>query len=149
MPQSLSRILIHLVFSTKDRRPLIQRPHWNETHAYMAGVLRNEKCPPITVGGVEDHVHLLFGLSRTLTIAEVVEKVKTSSTKWAKSHFGNATFCWQNGYGAFSIGMDQLDTVANYIRNQERHHEKLEHKDEFRELLNRYEVSYDERYVWD
>ena len=105
MPQSLSRILVHLVFSTKDRGPMLTPAIRRELHPYLAVVLRENDCPALEVGGVEDHVHLFFGLSRTVAVAKVVEAVKTSSSKWIKTKgLEFAGFHWQGGYGAFSAG---------------------------------------------
>src|SRR5437764_12391877 len=104
MPQSLSRILVHLIFSTKDRAPALTPEIRAELHPYLAVVLREDDCPSLQVGGAEDHVHLLFGLSRTRTVAQVVEKVKTSSSKWIKTKdMAFSEFHWQSGYGAFSV----------------------------------------------
>lgn len=150
MPQSLSRILIHLVFSTKNREPLLTPPIQTELHPYLAGVLDNIECPSLQVGGVEDHVHLFFGLSRTVTIAQVVEKVKTSSSKWLKTKSpALAEFHWQQGYGAFSVSRSDADAVVMYVREQAKHHHKMSFQDEYRALLKKYEVPYDEKYVWD
>jgi REP element-mobilizing transposase RayT len=150
MPQSLSRILIHLVFSTKNRERVLTPAIQTELHPYIAGTLDNIECPSLQVGGVEDHVHLFFGLSRTRTIAEVVERVKTSSSKWIKSKGASfAGFHWQSGYGAFSVSQSDADAVVTYIRNQAQHHQKMTFQDEYRRLLERYQVSFDEKYVWD
>ena len=150
MPQSLSRILIHLVFSTKNREPVITPEIRTELHPYLAGTLDKIDCPSLRVGGVADHVHLFFGLSRTRTIAEVVETVKTSSSKWLKSKGPEFSgFHWQSGYGAFSVSQSDADTVVNYVANQESHHRKMTFQDEYRKLLERYRINYDETYVWD
>ena len=150
MPQSLSRILVHLVFSTKARQRFVTESLQPELHAYMAGTLSQIDCPSLQVGGTDDHVHLLFGLSRTRTIAEIVEKVKTSSSKWMKSKGASfRDFQWQAGYGAFSVGPPQVDATIAYIRNQAHHHRKTTFQDEFRRLMASYSVGYDERYVWD
>jgi len=150
MPQSLSRILIHLVFSTKNREPRLTPALQTELHPYLAGILDQIQCPSLQVGGVTDHVHLCFGLSRTRTIAEVVETVKTSSSKWIKTK-GNALadFHWQSGYGAFSVSQSDAETVVAYIRDQARHHQKMTFQEEYRRLLERYQVAFDEQYVWD
>ena len=150
MPQSLSRLLTHLVFSTKNRECIHTPAVQAELHPYLAGVLDNIECPSLQVGGVEDHVHLLFGLSRTRTIAEVVETVKTSSSKWIKTKDGAfAGFHWQSGYGAFSVSQSDADTVVAYIRNQAQHHQKMTFQHEYRRLLERHRVAFDEKYVWD
>lgn len=150
MPQSLSRILIHLVFSTKSRERVLTPAIQTELHPYLAGTLDNIECPSLRVGGVEDHVHLFFGLSRTRAIAQVVETVKTSSSKWIKTKGAAfADFHWQSGYGAFSVSQSDADTVGAYIRNQAQHHQRMTFQDEYRRLLERYQVVFDERYVWD
>ena len=150
MPQSLSRILIHLVFSTKNRERVLTPGVRTELHSYLAGTLNNLECPSLQVGGTEDHVHLFFGLSRTRTIADVVEMVKTSSSKWIKTKAAEFTdFHWQSGYGAFSVSQSDADTVVAYIRNQTQHHQKMTFQEEYRRLLERYQVAFDEKYVWD
>jgi len=151
MPQSLAKILVHLVFSTKDRRPLLRdRMLREEMHRYLGGILANLDCQPIIVGGVEDHVHLLCALSRTCEAAELMKEVKRGSSLWvkAKSH-DLQEFAWQNGYGVFSIGFSQMESVRGYIAGQEEHHRKVSFQDEFRQLLRRYKIEFDERYVWD
>ena len=151
MPQSLSRILIHLVFSTKNRERILTPAIQTELHPYLAGTLDNIECPSLQVGGVEDHVHLFFGLSRTrTTIAEVVETVKTSPSKWIKTKgVAFADFHWQSGYAAFSVSQSDADAVVAYIRNQAQHHQKMTFQDEYRRLLERYQVAFDENHVWD
>ena len=150
MPQSLARILVHLIFSTKDRAPILTPAIRAEMHPYLAVVLRENDCPSLRVGGVEDHVHLFLGLSRTLTVAKVVETVKTSSSKWIKTKGPEfAPFHWQAGYGAFSVSQSDADAVVRYIESQEEHHRRTTFQDEYRKFLERYQVAYDERYVWD
>ncbi|SRR5258708_3540898 len=150
MPQSLSRILVHLVFSTKNRERFLTTALQTELHPYLAGVLKGIDCPSLQVGGVEDHVHLFYGLSRTRTIADIVETVKTSSSKWIKTKGAAlAGFHWQSGYGAFSVSQSDADAVAAYVVNQAKHHQKMSFQDEYRRLLERYKVQFDERYVWD
>ncbi len=150
MPQSLAKILVHTVFSTKDRRPLLRdRPLREELHRYLGGILSNLDCQPIIVGGVEDHVHLLSSLSRTHTAAEVVKEVKRGSSLWLKTKSAElADFAWQSGYGMFSIGFSQIASVREYIAAQEEHHRKVSFQDEFRQLLRRYAIEHDECYVW-
>jgi len=149
MPQSLSKVLVHLIFSTKHREPLIGPEIRPRLHAYMVGILDNLKSPSLQTGGVADHVHILCLLSRTISQAELVEEVKKSSSKWMKAEGGVPGFSWQAGYGAFSIGESQADTVIKYIQNQEEHHRTVTFQEEFRKFLERYKVAYDERYVWD
>ena len=150
MPQSLSRILIHLVFSTKNRVAVLTPGIQSELHPYLKGTLDGIDCPAIQVGGVEDHVHLLFGLARTRSIADVVETVKTSSSKWIKTKGREFTdFHWQAGYGAFSVSQSAVEAVIAYIQNQAEHHRSMSFQDEYRKLLRKYRVEFDERYVWD
>ena len=151
MPQSLAKILVHTVFSTKDRRPFLRdKLLRDELHRYLGGILTNLDCQPIIVGGVEDHVHLLCALSRTCDAAAMVKEVKRSSSVWLKTKSPDlADFAWQNGYGIFSIGFSQIESVRDYIAGQEEHHRKISFQDEFRQLLRRYEIEFDERYVWD
>jgi REP element-mobilizing transposase RayT len=151
MPQSLSKILVHTVFSTKDRRPYLRdRALRDELHRYLGGILTHHDCLPIIVGGVEDHVHLLSTLSRTCEAADMVKEVKRGSSLWIKTKSPDLQdFAWQSGYGIFSIGFSQIEAVRNYIAGQEKHHEKVSFQDEFRKLLKRYAIACDERYVWD
>jgi putative transposase len=151
MPQSLAKILVHTVFSTKDRRPFLRdKMLREELHRYLGGILTNLDCQPVIVGGVEDHVHLLCALSRTCEAAAMVKEVKRGSSLWLKVKGPEmADFAWQNGYGIFSIGFSQLAAVRDYIAGQEEHHRNISFQDEFRQLLNRYEIEFDERYVWD
>ena len=148
MPQSLSKVLVHLIFSTKHREPLIGLQIRPRLHAYLVGILDNLKSPSLQAGGVADHVHILFALARTISQADLVEEVKKGSSKWMKTE-GVPTFSWQAGYGAFSVGESQADTVIRYIQNQEHHHRKMTFQEEFRKFLERYKIAYDERYVWD
>ena len=151
MPQSLAKILTHTVFSTKDRRPFLRdQPLRDELHHYIGGILHNLDCQPIIVGGIEDHVHFLCALSRTCDAATMVKEVKRGSSLWIKTKSANLKdFAWQNGYGIFSIGFSQIEPVKQYIAGQEGHHNKISFQDEFRQLLKRYEIEFDERYVWD
>jgi putative transposase len=151
MPQSLAKILIHTVFSTKERRPFLQdKALREELHHYLGGILTNRDCQPLIVGGVADHVHLLSTLSRTESVAEVVKEVKRGSSLWLKTKTSDLhAFAWQNGYGIFSIGFSQVQTVRHYIAQQEEHHRRVSFQDEFRQLLRRYEIEFDERYAWD
>jgi putative transposase len=151
MAQSLAKILLHLVFSTKERRSFLRdQPLCEELHRYLGGILTHLDCQPLVIGGVEEHVHILFVHSRTATVADVVKELKRGSSVWLKTKSPTlAEFSWQNGYGVFSIGQSQVDDVRAYIAGQEEHHRKNSFQDEFRRLLQRYEVEYDERYVWD
>ena len=150
MSQSLSSILAHLVFSTKNREPFITPAIESELHPYMATVLRELKSPSLAIDGTSDHVHVLFSLARVVTIADLVEELKTSTSKWIKTK-GNEfrKFHWQRGYGAFSIGQSNVEILKRYIRNQKAHHRRVTLQDEYRKFLSAYGIDYDERYVWD
>ena len=151
MPQSLAKILVHTVFSTKDRRPFIRdKSLHEELHRYLDGILTNHDCQPLAIGGVEDHVHILSTLARTCAPAEMVKEVKRGSSIWLKTKRPDLhDFAWQNGYGIFSVGFSQIETVRQYIAGQKEHHRKVSFQDEFREFLKRYKIDFDERYVWD
>lgn len=150
MPQSLSNILIHLIWSTKDRYPWLTPGIREKMHAFLAGAVRQLACEAYRVGGVADHVHLAVRLSRTLSVADLVKEVKTASTKWLKEQDPVfAGFHWQQGYGAFSVGMSQKETLLHYIDTQEDHHRARTFQDEYRDFLRKYGIDHDERYVWD
>jgi len=148
MAQSLSRVLIHLVFSTKNREPLIIHDHRDRLFDYLGGTLNGLKCPPVIVGGMPDHVHLLFVQARTLSLSEIVEELKKESSRWAKTAI-HPDFYWQNGYGAFSVSPTKVKQVSDYIANQERHHRRLGFQDELRGLLRKNGIEWDERYLWE
>ena len=148
MPQSLANVLVHLVYSTKDRAPCLTREVRMDLFPYAGGVLRNMQCPLLQIGGIEDHLHMLIRLPRTMTLAQVVEKTKTSTSKWLKTR-GLHDFAWQSGYGAFSIGTDQTERTVSYIQTQEEHHHTISFQDELRGLMREAGIELDERYVWD
>jgi REP element-mobilizing transposase RayT len=150
MPQSLSFVLVHLIFSTKDRLPVLNIEIREELFAYLATVARNDGCECYRVGGISDHVHLALRLPRTRSVAEITEELKGASSKWLKTKSPKLSrFAWQRGYAAFSVGPADLDALVEYIANQEEHHRKRSFQDEFRAFLKRYGVEFDERYVWD
>jgi putative transposase len=151
MPQSLANVLLHIIFSTKNREPHLRDRHLrDDLHAYLAGTLANLGCPALIVGGVSDHVHILCQLSRTTTIADLVQELKTESSKWLKERDRSlAGFYWQNGYAALSVSQSNAPRVRDYIAAQEEHHRTRSFQDEFREFLRRHKIEFDERYVWD
>jgi putative transposase len=151
MAQSLSCLWTHLIFSTKNRFPFLSDKVLRaEMHAYLAEMLRNQNCETLIVGGVEDHTHSLFALSRTLPIARVVKEVKRTSSGWIKQAWPRlARFHWQGGYAAFSVSQSNLENVIRYIENQEEHHKRVTFQDEYRAFLKAYGIEYEERYVWD
>jgi REP element-mobilizing transposase RayT len=151
MPQSLSAVYIHLVFSTKHRRPLLRdAAQRGALHAYLGSVSKTLDCPPILVGGAEDHVHLLCRFGRTIAQADWVKELKRVSNLWLQEQAPDyADFQWQGGYADFSVSQSNLAEVTKYIAGQEEHHRKLSFQDELRALLRRHEIEWDERYVWD
>lgn len=149
MPQSLAQIYVHLVFSTKDRECFIVPDVQPRLHAYLAGTLNAIDCSALEIGGMPDHVHLLFRLGRTITLSDMVKEAKVESSKWMQEEGGVPMFAWQAGYGAFSVSASQLEVVTEYIRHQQEHHKTRTFQDEFRALLERYQVSYNEAYMWD
>lgn len=151
MPQSLAQIYLHIVFSTKDRRPLLDDPTVREEmHKILGAECNKLDCPVLCVGGVEDHVHILCRLGRTISIADLVKETKRESTHWVKQKWSRpGEFHWQAGYGAFSISPTHVDAVRAYIANQKEHHCRESFQDELRRLLTKYRLEWDERYVWD
>ena len=151
MPQSLSSVYVHLVFSTKNREPfLLDADIRKEMHAYLGGVSKTLDCPPVIVGGVEDHVHLLCQMARTITQSDWVKEIKRVSSIWIKQRNpASAAFAWQAGYGAFSVSASLLDLTREYIAHQDQHHKTQSFQDEYREFLRKYGQEWDERYVWD
>jgi putative transposase len=150
MPQSLAAILVHLVFSTKNREPFIQSEIEQELFPNMATTCQSVNSPALIINGTMDHVHLLVKLGRKTAIADLVEEVKSSSSGWIKSKGSHyQRFYWQAGYGAFSIGQSGVDALKTYIANQKEHHRNRTFQEEFRGLLQRYGCEFDERYVWD
>jgi putative transposase len=151
MSQSLANLLVHIIFSTKNRYPFFaNRDIRSEMHAYLGGTCNNLDCLVLIVGGISDHVHILSKLSKNISVAKLIGEIKRESSKWIKTK-GRILekFAWQNGYGAFSVGKSEVEKVRAYILNQEEHHRKRNFQDEFRQFLKGYEIGYDERYVWD
>ncbi len=150
MPQSLVRLHIHLVFSTKKRERIITDEVRGSLHSYMAGILWNIGCAPVLINSVEDHAHLLFNLGRTTAVSRAVEEVKRCSSKWIKTQgpeFGS--FAWQCGYGAFAVSESGVEPVRRYIARQREHHMRRTFQQEHRAMLHRHNIAFDERYVWD
>ena len=150
MPQSLTRLYAHLIFSTKNREMWLDeaiRPH---VHAYLATTTRDLNAPWVVVGGVADHVHILFDMGRMVAPVKFVEQLKRESSKFVKT-FGAryAGFYWQRGYGMFSVSPKNRDEAEHYVRNQEEHHRRTSFQDEYRAMLTRYGIEFDEQYVWD
>lgn len=150
MPQSLSKVYVHITFSTKNRKDLIDENIEARLYEYLGGTCKGLGCPPIQVGGYKNHVHILCILSKKIAQVKLLEEVKKQSSKWIKTQGERyKKFYWQDGYGIFSVNPSEIDVVIKYIQNQKEHHQKRSFKDEFRLFLKKYNVEYDERYVWD
>ncbi len=150
MPQSLSAVYLHAVFSTTDRCPFLTNIDLRHSlHGYLGEISKRLDCAPLRVGGVEDHVHILARLSRTVTQADWIKELKRASSLWLKSQPSLAGFSWQGGYGCFSVSVSNLETVTAYIENQEEHHKKLTFQHELRALLKKHGEAWDEKYLWD
>jgi putative transposase len=150
MPQSFHILNAHIVFSTKQRRPLLHETARPRVWAYLSGILRNQGCTAITVGGVADHVHILCNLSKQHATAVIMEELKRDSSKWIKQEFPDlGGFYWQTGYGLFSVSPSHHEAVRQYISRQEDHHRNEDFKTELLRILKKYQAPYDERYLWD
>jgi len=150
MPQSLASVYLHIVFSTKNRAPFITADLRPRLYPYLAATALGNATKMLDIGGVEDHIHLLLSFGREVTIADTVKTLKTASSRWVHDTFPNRReFAWQTGYGAFSVGYPDLEDVRNYLARQEEHHKATTFQEEYRALLQRYGLNWDERYVWD
>jgi putative transposase len=150
MGQSLVKNYIQIVFSTKHRKPMILPPIENELHAYIGGICNRLNCTVIKVGGYTDHVHILCMLSKNVALAKLLEEIKSHSSKWMKTKGSNYhDFYWQNGFGAFSVKPSEVEHVITYIADQHQHHCKTAFQHEFIDFLVKYDMEFDERYVWD
>jgi REP element-mobilizing transposase RayT len=150
MPQSLAQILVHLVFSTKNREPFLSETIRDELHAYIGGIVENQGGTLLKAGSVSDHIHLLIAHPRVCSPSDLVQEIKISSSKWLKTKSAEfARFHWQSGYGMFSISPIHRGALEQYIATQAEHHRKVSFQEEYRRLLEKYGVSSDERYVWD
>ena len=150
MSQSLAKVYVHAIFSTKNRDGLLADNWREECFGVLGGAANTLGCQSLIVGGMSDHVHLLFQLARTISLADAISKIKSGTSAWVNQSRGLTTpFHWQNGYAAFSVSQSSLDAVREYIFRQPEHHAKQSFADELREWLRRYEIAWDERYVWD
>jgi REP element-mobilizing transposase RayT len=147
MPHTFTNLLAHVVFSTKDRLPLINAEAQPRLHSYMGGILRELKVTPLIVNGVADHVHMLVGLPPAASVSDTLRILKTNSSRWMHETYGKP-FAWQSGYGAFSVSQSNLAAVREYIARQEEHHRRMNFKEEFVSLLRRHNVEFDELQVW-
>jgi len=149
MAQTYTRLLYHIVFSTKNREPWID-PAWRpDLHTYIGGIIRNRKGELLAAGGIPDHIHLLVRLAADRAVSDVVRDIKAVSSGWLHDERGVMPFAWQGGYGAFTLSPPAIPDVTEYINNQVEHHARATFRDEFLDLLTRHEVEYDERYLWD
>jgi len=150
MPQSLSKVILHIIFSTKDREAWLNHDVRPRMHAYVATVCRDLTAEALRVGGVADHLHIVTTLPRTVSQAEMIEAVKTTASKWIKGLDPKyKQFYWQRGYGAFSVSPSQLNDVIEYVSHQEEHHRSRTFQEEYRDFLSKHDIQFDERYVWD
>jgi REP element-mobilizing transposase RayT len=150
MAQSLTKVYIHAVFSTKSRAPVLADEWRDELFHILGGTANNLGCQSLVVGGVADHVHMLFQLGRTITIADAIGRIKSTSSAWISQSRGLPVPCrWQGGYAAFSVSQSNIEDVRAYIRRQPEHHARTTFQDELREWFRRYEIEWDEQYVWD
>lgn len=151
MSQSISKLYCHATFSTKGRNHWINEQICDYLHAYMASILKNLNSPPLIINSMPDHVHILFRVSKTITIADVMEEVKKSTSKWMKiQQNGEPSFYWQRGYGAFSLSGSHLNVVTKYIANQKKHHKHMTYREEVERLMRKYKVKeYNPEYYWD
>jgi putative transposase len=150
VPQSLAQILVHVVFSTKNREPALADAVHTELHAYIGGIIAHHHGTLLKAGSVSDHMHLLIAHPRTSAPAELIQDIKTGSSKWIKSRGARYNqFHWQAGYGIFSVSASHRPDIASYFENQAEHHRRVSFQDEYRTMLRQYGIEYDERYVWD
>ena len=150
MPQSLSKVIVHIVFSTKNREHWLDSNVLPRMHAYLAVICRDLGADFVHACGVADHVHIVTTLPRTVSQAQVIEQIKKPSSKWIKALDSRyRRFFWQRGYAAFSVSPSQLDAVLQYVDAQKEHHRTRTFQEEYRELLRRHGIDFDERYIWD
>ena len=149
MASTYTSLTYHIVFSTKHRRPSLTDAIRSETYNYIAGIIANKHGQVLEMGGVPDHIHLVTSCSPTIALADFVRDIKANSSKWLREDKGRRDFQWQTGYGAFSVSRSQIDAVQQYVRNQPEHHRKRSFEDEFRDILKRHGISFDEKYLFE
>jgi REP element-mobilizing transposase RayT len=148
MPSTHLSLHYHVVFSTKNREPFIDKEWLERLHAYIGGIIRDMNGIPECVGGTADHVHLLIGLKATHRLCDVIRDIKHSSSRWVHETIGSCEFGWQDGYGAFTVSENRREAVIHYILNQETHHGTRTFQEEYLKFLCQAGVEYDERYLW-
>ena len=149
MAGAFTKVYYHLVFSTKDRAKLIDEDIKTELYSYLYGIFKNENGYVLAIGGMSDHIHLLCSIPPKNSISDMIKKIKVASSKWLKERGGlYQKFQWQPGYGLFTVSHSQVDVVSKYIKNQKKHHENFSYKDEFRLLLKKHNIEFDEKFIW-
>ncbi len=150
MANTFTSLTYHIVFSTKYRRRLIRDEIAPELHKYIGGIIRENKSQPVEIDGVEDHIHILTGISPTIAVSDMVRLIKSNSSKWFNEKFpGRFKFGWQTGYAAFTVSQSQQEVVQRYVRNQREHHRTMSFRDEYLALLRKHAISFDDQYVFD
>lgn len=150
MPSTYTNLLYHIIFSTKQRTPLINKDFQEELYCYIGGIIRAEGGTQLEIGGTSDHIHILAKFKPAISISDMLEKIKANSSKWVNDHkMKLRKFGWQEGYAAFTVSESQVPAVREYIQNQEEHHRKQTYQEEFVALLDRHGIEYDPRYLWD
>ncbi len=149
MPQSLAKIIVHIIFGTKQRTPFLSPEIVDDLHCYIAGIFKQMDSLAIEMGGTRDHIHILCSISKNSAPSKIIEEVKKSSSKWMKTKGKKfVDFYWQSGYGIFSVSQSNVEEVREYILKQVEHHQKMSFQEEFRKFLEKYHIEYDERYLW-
>lgn len=149
MPQSLNKVYIHLIFSTKNRENTLPEKHLDEIHSYIGGIINKNLCQSLIIGGTSNHIHILCEMASTVSTSMLLMEIKKSSSKWIKMKYHqHSYFAWQNGYAAFSVSQSRINAVTNYIKNQKEHHSRKTFKEELIDFLNAYQVEYNEKYLW-
>jgi REP element-mobilizing transposase RayT len=150
MANTFSQIYIQTVFAVSSRQSLIKPEFKADLYKYIAGIVRNQGQKLISINGMSDHVHILIGLRPAMALADLVQEIKSDSTKYVnKNKWVHGRFSWQEGYGAFSYGHSQLDTIISYIQNQEKHHSRRSFKNEYLGLLRKFDIAFEDKYVFD
>jgi len=149
MASTLTELIYHIVFSTKNREPIINPEIQEKLYRYITGIIKKDDAKLLQSGGIEDHIHLVIKMKPTHTLSELVQKIKGHSSKWInKQKDVNNKFSWQEGYGAFTVSESQLPMVIKYVKDQEKHHKEMSFKDELVIFLKRHHIEYDEKYLW-
>jgi REP element-mobilizing transposase RayT len=150
MAHTFTHLLVHVIFSTKDRQPFLDADVGPRVFAYMGGILKEQACKPVLINGPADHVHALTTVPPTTALSDVMRVLKTNSSRWVHEQFPRlGSFAWQTGYGAFGVSRSNADEVERYVANQQEHHRHVTFQEEFLAFLQRHGVAYDPRYIWE